>query len=123
MHRSRLSHPPRTAASPRGALPASEPDSGQARPDAAAAVWPCVPDVGRPATLIEVDVRSVGANFERVALYLAVGPATEHYLVRIETAEGEPIVTIAVDTRADALDAYRHPFARPGVPDIFSEAA
>jgi hypothetical protein len=123
MHRSHLSHPPRTAASPLGALPGSAPDSSQARPDAAAAVWPCVPDPASATTLTEVDVRSVGANFGRVALYLALGPTTEHYLVRIETDDGEPVVTIAAETRVDALDAYRHPFARPGVPDIFSEAA
>jgi len=33
------------------------------------------------------------------------------------------VATITAAMRAEALDAYLYPFARPDVPDIFSEAA
>ena len=59
----------------------------------------------------------------RSALYLSVGGATQHYVVVVENAVGETLAEIATDSRAEALDAYVHPFARADVPDIFGEAA
>jgi hypothetical protein len=76
-----------------------------------------------PATLTEVDARSICGNGGQVALYLSVGPVAQHYVVRVEAEDGETVASITTDTRAEALDAYRHPFARPDVPDIFAEAA
>jgi hypothetical protein len=41
----------------------------------------------------------------------------------VASADGERIASIVAETPDEALDAYRHPFARPDVPDIFSRAA
>jgi hypothetical protein len=41
----------------------------------------------------------------------------------VSSAEGERLASIAAETAAEALEAYRHPFARPDVPDIFGRAA
>jgi hypothetical protein len=50
-------------------------------------------------------------------------PVAQHYLVDVEGVEGGRVATITAAMRAEALDAHLHPFARPDVPDIFSEAA
>jgi hypothetical protein len=100
-----------------------EPAPVVAHADTNAGLWPAVPAPDLPARLTEVDARSIPGHGAKVALYLSVGSAAQHYVVRIETADGGTLATITADTRADALDAYRHPFARSNVPDIFSEAA
>jgi hypothetical protein len=73
-------------------------------------------------SLTEVDSRRIAGNAGTVTLYLAADSAAPGYLVDVEGAEGEPIASIGAWTRAEALEAYRHPFARPDVPDIFSRA-
>ncbi len=100
---------------------ADERGAVEAHVDAAAGVWPAVPAADLPARMTEVDARSIGGG--TVALYLSVGPATQQYVVVLENAVGETLAEITTDTRAQALDAYWHPFARPDVPDIFGEAA
>jgi hypothetical protein len=74
--------------------------------------------------LTEVDTRIITGNGGTVTLYLAAasGPAP-CYLVDVSSAEGERLASIAAETAAEALEAYRHPFARPDVPDIFGRAA
>jgi len=95
----------------------------EAHVDAFAGVWPAVRVPEVPTRLIEVDARSLGGNAGRVALYVLVGPVAQRCAPRIESARGETLAEITTDTRAEALDAYRHPFARLEVPNIFSEAA
>jgi hypothetical protein len=75
-----------------------------------------------PARMTEVDARSIVGHGGTVALYLSVGAATQEYVVVVENAAGETLAEIPTDTRSEALDAYRHPFARPDVPDLFNEA-
>jgi hypothetical protein len=75
------------------------------------------------AMLTEVDARHIPGSAGTVTLYLSADPAAPQYVVDVERAEGESVARIAADTRAEALAAYLHPFARPDVPDIFSEAA
>jgi hypothetical protein len=94
-----------------------------AHADTAAGFWPAVPAPELPARLTEVDARSIAGHSAKVALYLSVGSAAQHYVVHVETANGGTLASITAYTRAEALDAYRHPFARPDVPDIFAEAA
>jgi hypothetical protein len=91
--------------------------------DTNAGLWPAAPAPDLPARLTEVDARSIPGHGAKVALYLSISSAVQHYVVQIETADGGILATITADTRAAALDAYRHPFARPDVPDIFTEAA
>ena len=88
-----------------------------------AGVWPAVPVRGLPPILTEVDARSVGEHGGTVTLYLSVAADDQHYVVDVESAFGESVARITAATRAEALEAYRHPFARLDVPDIFSEAA
>jgi hypothetical protein len=102
---------------------ADERGAVEAHVDAAAGVWPAVPDANLPARMTEVDARSIIGHGGTVALYLSVGAATQQYVVVVENAVGETLAEITTDTRAEALDAYRHPFACLDVPDIFSEAA
>jgi hypothetical protein len=94
-----------------------------AHADANAGYWPAVPAPEVPARLTEVDARSIAGHGAKVALYLSVGSAAQHYVVHVESADGGTLASITADTRAEALDAYRHPFARHDVPDIFSEGA
>jgi hypothetical protein len=102
---------------------ADERGAFEAHVDAAAGVWPAVPASELPPRMTEVDARSIVGHGGTVALYLSVGAATQQYVVVVENAVGETLAEITADTRADALDAYRHPFARLDVPDIFGEAA
>lgn len=122
MHSSHPIHRPQPAADPLEALVESASGSGQAHADAAAGVWPVVPARELPAILTEVDARSIAGNAGTVTLYLSVGPVAQHYVVHVQSAAGESIASITVETRAEALDAYLHPFARPDVPDVFSRA-
>jgi hypothetical protein len=94
-----------------------------AHADANAGLWPAVPAPELPARLTEIDARSIAGHSAKVALYLSVGSAAQHYVVHVESADGGTLARVRADTRAEALDAYRHPFARHDVPDIFSEAA
>lgn len=113
----------KTAAAPLGAPPGARPAPSQPRPDAVAAeVWPAVTAPELAAALTEIDARRITGNAGTVTLFLAVGPGAQHYVVEIESAGGECVASISADTRSEALDAYLHPFARPDVPDIFSEA-
>jgi hypothetical protein len=73
--------------------------------------------------LTEVDTRKITGNGGTVTLYLSASTEARRYLVDVASAKGETIATIVAETPAEALDAYRHPFARPDVPDIFSKAA
>ena len=77
----------------------------------------------RLAVLTEVDARRIAGGVGTVTLYLADDPDAQYYVVNVERGEGEWVATITASTRADALDAYLHPFARHDVPNIFSEAA
>lgn len=88
-----------------------------------AGVLPAVPAQGLPPLLTEVDARSIGERGGTVTLYLSVGTDDQHYVVDIQSAPGESVARITAATRAEALETYRHPFARPDVPDTFSEAA
>jgi hypothetical protein len=91
--------------------------------DANAGFWPAVPAPEGPAKLTEIDSRSIAGHSVEVALYFSVGSAEQHYVVHVEGTDGRALARIRTDSRADALDAFRHPFARPDVPDIFGEAA
>jgi hypothetical protein len=95
----------------------------EAHVDAAAGVWPAVPSSDLPARMTEVDARRIPGHSANVALYLSLGGATQQYVVVVENAVGETLAEITTDSRAEALDAYVHPFARADVPNIFSEAA
>jgi hypothetical protein len=95
----------------------------EAHADATAGVWPAVPSSDLPTRMTEVDARSIDGHGGTVALYLSVGSAAQQYVVVVENAVGETLVEISTDSRAEALEAYRHPFARLDVPDIFGEAA
>jgi hypothetical protein len=101
---------------------ADERGAVEAHVDAAAGVWPAVPAAHLPARMTEVDARSIIGHGGTVFLYLSVGVSTQQYLVVVENAVGETLSEITTATRAEALDAYRHPFARPDVPDIFAAA-
>jgi hypothetical protein len=72
--------------------------------------------------LTEVDTRSIAANGGTVTLYLSAYPAVPRYRVDVASVEGEKVASIAAETPTEALEAYRHPFARPDVPDIFRSA-
>jgi hypothetical protein len=74
------------------------------------------------AVLTEVDSRRIAGNVGTVTLYLAAESVAPRYRVDVEGAEGERIASINAATRAEAVEAYRHPFARPDVPDIFGRA-
>lgn len=120
MYRSHSIHRTQPAGAPLEALVERPSTSGQAHADAAAGVWPVVPARELSTILTEVDARSIAGNAGTVTLYLSVGPVAQHYVVDVQSAAGESIASITVETRAEALDAYLHPFARPDVPDIFS---
>jgi hypothetical protein len=92
---------------------------GQARGDAtAAAVAAFFPEDCR--ALLTVDSRRIAGNAGTVTLYLAAESVAPRYLVNVDSATGERIASIVTGTPAEALEAYRHPFARTDVPDIFS---
>jgi hypothetical protein len=74
------------------------------------------------AILTEVDSRRIAGNAGTVTLYLAGDSVAPRYRVDVAGAEGEHVASISAGTRAEAVEAYRHPFARPDVPDIFSRA-
>jgi hypothetical protein len=118
MHRS---HPPihRTEI---GAASLEELDERRAHTGAAAEIWPAVPAFELPARLTEVDARTLECSAGTVTLYLSVGPAAQQYVVQVESAAGETVARITSKTRVEALDAFRHPFARPDVPDVFAAA-
>jgi hypothetical protein len=91
-----------------------------ARGDAAAGAVPAVSAEDRQALLTEVDSRCIAGNAGTVTLYMAAQPHAPRYLVDVDGAGGEHIARIATETPAEALDAFRHPFARSEVPYIFS---
>lgn len=62
--------------------------------------------------LTEVDTRKIHGTEWEVTLWMD----GERYSV---TVHGLPITT--TESRSEALDAYRHPFANPATPDVFSE--
>lgn len=95
---------------------------GEADTNMYAGVWPAVPAPDRPGVLAEVDSRALTGNAGKVSLYLSAGAAAQRYVVRVESEGGRILAVITTATRADALEAYRHPFARPDVPDVFSQA-
>jgi hypothetical protein len=97
--------------------------AGEADPAMRAGVWPAAPGPDSPAALTEIDARRITGNAGQVALYLCAGPAAAQYAVHVQAEDGRILAVITTDSRAEALEAYRHPFARPDVPDIFSEAA
>jgi hypothetical protein len=82
-------------------------------------------DYSPPASplLIEVDARPIAGNGGTVTLYLSASPGAPPFLVAVVSPEGEMIAGISAETPAEALDAFRHSFARPDVPDIFSRCA
>lgn len=96
---------------------------GEADPTLSAGVWPDVPAPDLPSVLAEVDSRALTGNAGKVSLYMPAGPAAQHYVVQVESEGGCILAEITTATRADAVEAYRHPFARPDVPNIFSDAA
>ncbi len=70
--------------------------------------------------LREIDSRAIPGNGGRVSLIDADQTGCEYDLfVRVYGPDGSLIAEIEAESPADALDAYRHPFARPDVPDIF----
>ena len=73
--------------------------------------------------LTEVDARPIAGHGGTVTLYLSASPAAPRFLVAVASAEGEMIAGIAAETPAEALDTFRHSFARPDVPDIFGTCA
>jgi hypothetical protein len=97
--------------------------AGEADPALCAGVWPAVPGPDCPTALTEVDARTLTGNAGRVRLYLSTGSAAGHCVVHVESEDGRILAVITTESRAEALDAYRHPFARPDVPDVFGEAA
>jgi hypothetical protein len=113
-----IPRPHHPTGAPRKAL--AERGPGQARGDAAAAAAPNVSTEDCRALLTEVDSRRIAGNAGTVTLYLAAESVALRYLVNVESAQGERIASIATGTPAEALEAYRHPFARTDVPDIFS---
>jgi hypothetical protein len=121
MYRSHFNSRTRIAASPEVVAHAST--AGQAHPDVRCGVGPAVPAPDRLTPLREVDSRGIDGHAGKVALYLARGPIAEQYVVEVEGVDGRILAMITAETRAEALDAYLHPFARTDVPDIFSEAA
>jgi hypothetical protein len=120
MHRSHPIHLTHTAVAPAEALDELGSLSRRAHTDAG--IWPAVPAFELPERLTEVDARSLAGHAGTVTLYLSVGAAAHQYVVHVESAAGETLARITTETRVEALDAYRHPFARPDVPDIFSRA-
>jgi hypothetical protein len=81
-------------------------------------------DSHRPSErLTEVDTRSLRGNAGTVTLYLSADPLTPRFIVDIENAQHDSITSIGLDTGAEALEAYLHPFARADVPDVFGRAA
>jgi hypothetical protein len=121
MHRPHLNHRARPADAPPEVVGHAL-SAGEADPNMCAGVWPAVPAHDGPRALTEIDTRALSGSAGKVALYLCAGPAA-HYIVHVESEDGRILAVITTDTRAEALEAYRHPFARPDVPDIFSEAA
>jgi hypothetical protein len=119
----RLDHHTRAQPSIAAQTTLGEPGSGvgPTRGDAAAAV-PIVSAAEGLALLTEVDSRRIAGNAGTVTLYLTADCAAARYLVDVESAAGEPVARIATATPAEALEAYRHPFASPDVPDIFRSA-
>lgn len=73
--------------------------------------------------LTEVDARPIAGDGGTVTLYLSASPGAARFLVAVVSPDGEMIAGVAAETPAEALDAYRHPFARPDVPDIFGRCA
>lgn len=77
---------------------------------------------GEHVLLTEVDTRSISGGAATVTLYFSARSPALSYLVDVVSAEGESIASIAAETPAEALEAYKHPFARVDVPDVFSRA-
>jgi hypothetical protein len=119
MHRSYPIHLPRPAEAPE-----FEGASGPVHADGDAAAEAAPTDVAHEHVLLtEVDTRSIPGNAGTVTLYFSASPAARRYLVDVVSAEGENIASIAAETPAEALEAYKHPFARLDVPDVFSRAS
>jgi hypothetical protein len=118
MHRSYPIHLPRPAEAPELGRA-----SGPVHADGDAAVEAAPIDFAREHVLLtEVDTRSIPGSAGTVTLYFSASPAARRYLVDVLSAEGENIASIAAATPAEALEAYKHPFARLDVPDVFSRA-
>jgi hypothetical protein len=71
----------------------------------------------------EVDRRMLLGNAGTVTLYVTAGSDAPRFVVAVASSDGVTVASIRTDTRAEALDAYRHPFARPDTPDVFARAA
>jgi hypothetical protein len=79
------------------------------------------------AKLREVDTRTILGNGGNVALYMPAAKTSAKtssenivYSIVITDCQGEPVHTILAESRADALEAFRHPFARQDTPDVFA---
>jgi len=78
------------------------------------------------AKLREVDTRRIEGNGGSVVLYMPAKTSRENiaktssYEVHVLDCHGEHRHTLYADTRADALEAYWHPFACQDTPDLFA---
>jgi YD repeat-containing protein len=66
-------------------------------------------------TTIEIDTRTIpGIGEVRWQL------DDEGHVITVTDAEGEIQARMCIGDGATARDVFRHPFARPGVPDLFA---
>jgi hypothetical protein len=65
-----------------------------------------------------IDTRPILGNGGEIAL-VDSGIRPDDYVIEVSDCDGSVIATIEATNKAEALDAYRHPFARSHVPNIF----
>lgn len=64
----------------------------------------------------EIDQRTIPGNGGTVTLW----KVQDSYSILVEGPDGREVASIVAHNPAEALDAYRHTFARPEVPNIFA---
>lgn len=70
--------------------------------------------------LQEIDTRPIEGNGGVVVLSEHLGgPERPFFVVDVFDVRGELVATIGSEDRGEALETYKHPFARPDVPDVF----
>lgn len=70
----------------------------------------------------EIDSRTSPATGVTVELVMDTD-RPDWFMVFVKNADGVNVTTIGASSRAEALDAFLHPFARQSTPDVFTANA